>query len=229
MSDAGRLFVGHRFVFAGDSVTDCGRLDGAGGGLGDGYVRLLAESAPLAGAAVVNRGVGGDRIEDLARRWDAEVLAEAPQAVSVMIGINDTWRRYDAGQKTGEATFLARYRALLERLAPDAVVVLMEPFLLPVTPEQRSWRQDLDPKIAAVHRLAKEFGAVLVRTDEVLNSLVAAGAAPGSLADDGVHPTARGHAAIAQAWLEAVCSPAAGSTEPVPLAVPGSAPGSRNT
>lgn len=205
MADAARLFDGHRIVFAGDSVTDCDRLAGAGGGLGDGYVRLLAESASLAGAAVVNRGVGGDRIEDLARRWDAEVLAETPQVVSVMIGINDTWRRYDAGQKTDEATFLARYRALLERLAPDAVVVLMEPFLLPVTAEQQTWRQDLDPKIAAVRRLAKEFGAVLVRTDEVLNSLVAAGAAPESLADDGVHPTAQGHAAIAEAWLDAVC------------------------
>ncbi|MCC9196523.1 SGNH/GDSL hydrolase family protein [Arthrobacter sp. zg-Y820] len=205
MADAARLFDGHRIVFAGDSVTDCDRLAGVGGGLGDGYVRLLAESASLAGAAVVNRGVGGDRIEDLARRWDAEVLAETPQVVSVMIGINDTWRRYDAGQKTDEATFLARYRALLERLAPDAVVVLMEPFLLPVTAEQQTWRQDLDPKIAAVRRLAKEFGAVLVRTDEVLNSLVAAGAAPESLADDGVHPTAQGHAAIAEAWLDAVC------------------------
>lgn len=205
MADAARLFDGHRIVFAGDSVTDCDRLAGAGGGLGDGYVRLLAESASLAGADVVNRGVGGDRIEDLARRWDAEVLAETPQVVSVMIGINDTWRRYDAGQKTDEATFLARYRALLERLAPDGVVVLMEPFLLPVTAEQQTWRQDLDPKIAAVRRLAKEFGTVLVRTDEVLNSLVAAGAAPESLADDGVHPTAQGHAAIAEAWLDAVC------------------------
>ena len=203
MAAAARLFEGQRLVFAGDSVTDCGRREDAAR-MGDGYVRVLAESAPLANTAVVNRGVGGDRVEDLGRRWTADVLAEAPHAVSVMIGINDTWRRYDSGQDTDQVTYLARYRALLERLAPDTSVILMEPFLLPVTAEQQAWREDLDPKIAAVRRLAKEFGAVLVRTDEVLNSLVAAGTAPEALAYDGVHPTAQGHIAIANAWLEAV-------------------------
>lgn len=207
MTAATPLFEGRRLVFAGDSVTDCGRREGAGGGMGDGYVRSLAESAHLSGTAVVNRGVGGDRVEDLARRWDADVLGESPHAVSVMIGINDTWRRYDAGQETDQATFLARYRALLERLAPDTELVLMEPFLLPVNAEQQAWRQDLDPKIACVRRLAKEFGAVLVRTDEILTALVAAGAPPESLASDGVHPTPQGHAAIAGAWLEAVSAP----------------------
>ena len=199
-----RFLEGRRMVFAGDSVTDCGRRDGAGAGLGEGYVRMLAESAPLAGTSVINRGIGGDRVEDLARRWTADVLAESPQAVSVMIGINDTWRRYDTGQQTDQGTFLARYRSILERLAPDTAVVLMEPFLLPVTPGQQAWRQDLDPKIAAVHRLAKELGAVLVRTDEILNARVAAGTPPGTLAHDGVHPTPLGHAAIADAWLDAV-------------------------
>ena len=204
MDTTSPLFAGQRAVFTGDSVTDCGRRDGAGGGLGDGYVRLLASSPALSGTDVVNRGIGGDRIEDLARRWDAEVLSEQPQLLSVMIGINDTWRRYDAGQETDPHTFLARYRALLERAAPDTTLVLMQPFLLPVTAQQEQWRADLDPKIAGVDRLAKEFGAVLVRTDAVLASLVAAGTAAESLAHDGVHPTAQGHAAIAQAWLEAV-------------------------
>lgn len=208
MAAAARLFDGHRLVFAGDSVTDCGRREdtgtGMGDGMGDGYVRVLSESSALAGTAVVNRGIGGDRVEDLARRWTADVLAEEPHAVSVMIGINDTWRRYDSGQETDQVTYLARYRSLLERLAPDTAVVLMEPFLLPVNAEQQAWREDLDPKIAAVRRLAKEFGAVLVCTDEVLNSLVAAGTAPESLAYDGVHPTPQGHAAIADAWLAAV-------------------------
>lgn len=193
-----------RIVFTGDSVTDCGwRTDGVGG-LGDGYVRLLAGGELLAEADVVNRGTGGDRIEDLARRWDADVLAERPQLISVLIGINDTWRRYDAGQETDQHTFMARYRALLERVSPDTTLVLMEPFLLPVSAEQQEWRTDLDPKIAAVRRLAKEFNAVLVRTDSVLTALVADGTPPESLADDGVHPTPRGHAVIAEAWAEAV-------------------------
>ena len=208
MDNTSSPFVGQHAVFAGDSVTDCNRRDGAGSGLGNGYVRLLADSSALSGATVVNRGISGDRVEDLARRWESDVLAEQPQLISVMIGINDTWRRYDSGQETGHHTFLARYRALLERAAPDTTVVLMQPFLLPVSAEQASWRADLDPKIAAVDRLAKEFGTILVRTDAVLTSLVTAGTAAGYLAQDGVHPTAQGHAAIAAAWLDAVRSQA---------------------
>ena len=206
MTDALPRTDRQRIVFTGDSVTDCGwRDDGDGGGaLGNGYVRLLAGGGLLGEADVVNRGTGGDRVEDLARRWDADVLAERPQLISVMIGINDTWRRYDSGQETDQHTFMARYRALLERVAPDTTLVLMEPFLVPVSAEQSRWRLDLDPKIAAVHRLAKEFGAVLVRTDAVLTSLVADGTPARSLAEDGVHPTPRGHAVIAEAWAEAV-------------------------
>jgi lysophospholipase L1-like esterase len=189
-------------IFAGDSVTDCGRREDPDG-LGSGYVRDLASTDLLSGCRVLNAGIGGDRLEDLERRWEADVLAARPDVVSVMIGINDTWRRFDSGLPSDPGVFTDRYRALLGSLAPDVRIVLLEPFVVPVTEEQVEWREDLDPRIDAVHLLAREFGAVIVPVDGALNGLARRTGAS-ALAADGVHPTAQGHRAIAEAWRRAV-------------------------
>jgi acyl-CoA thioesterase-1 len=191
-----------RVLFAGDSVTDCG-WRGDSDGLGHGYVRLLAATHELAGCSVRNVGKGGDRLQDLERRWRRDVLDARPDAVSVMIGINDTWRRFDSGEVSGIEEFSDRYRALLSSLPTDTQIVLMEPFLIPVDARQQEWRQDLDPRIHVVRLLGQEFGATVVPVDGALNRRAASvGAA--ALASDGVHPTAAGHREIASAWLTAV-------------------------
>jgi lysophospholipase L1-like esterase len=182
-------------VFAGDSITDCERREDPAG-LGDGYVRLVADA--LGGAArVVNRGISGNSSRDLRDRWEADVLAAQPNLVSVLVGINDTWRRYDSGAVTSAAEFEDNYRALLTPLA-GVRIVLIEPFLLPVRDEQVTWREDLDPKLAVVRALAAEFDAVLVPADTALN---AAGSAA-EVAPDGVHPSTWGHELLAKLWLD---------------------------
>ncbi|MEO3746397.1 SGNH/GDSL hydrolase family protein [Plantactinospora sp. B5E13] len=184
-------------LFVGDSVTDCGRRDDPAG-LGDGYVREIADT--LGGAAsVVNRGISGDRSRDLRARWDRDVVAARPALVSVLVGINDTWRRYDSDDPTPVADFAANYRALLAPLAAVRVtLVLVEPFLLPVSPEQVAWREDLEPKIAVVRDLAREYQAALVPADAALNAI----GDPAGLAPDGVHPGHRGHRALAELWRD---------------------------
>ena len=57
---------------------------------------MIAEALPSP-ATVVNKGVAGHRMYDLEARWTTDVLALTPSAVTVLIGINDTWRRYDRG------------------------------------------------------------------------------------------------------------------------------------
>jgi len=192
-------------LFIGDSVTDCGRRDDPDRNLGHGYVRLIDEAFVAGGtpATVVNRGVGGNRVRDLAARWDKDALALAPTLVSVMVGVNDTWRRYDENDPTTAEQFEVDYRDILGRLpGRDAMaLVLMEPFLLPVTPAKEKWRDDLEPKIAVVRALAEEFGAVLVPTDDYLNSLDVPAA---EIAADGVHPTELGHQLIARLWLDTI-------------------------
>lgn len=190
-------------VFFGDSITDAGRLTDPDG-LGDGYVRLLAEGA-LAGERVINAGISGNRVVDLQARLDADVLAHRPDLVSIMIGINDTWRRFDSGDPTSTESYETGYRDVLDRItASGAQVVLLEPFVLPVTESQATeWREDLDPRIAVVQRLGAEYGATVIPLDSALNGLAATLGESGTaqLAADGVHPTPQGHAEIVRLWL----------------------------
>jgi len=197
------LNPGQTLLFTGDSVTDCGRRDDPEG-LGSGYVRDIVASGALEGAAVINTGVGGNRVIDLEKRWQQDVLGHRPDVVSMLIGVNDVWRRYDSNDPTTLEQFAAGYRSLLSQAADAGIrLVLLEPFVLPVTEEQISWREDLNPKIEAVHELAAEFDAILVPTDRELTAL-AADVGPSTLAVDGVHPTEQGHREIADLWLDTV-------------------------
>jgi lysophospholipase L1-like esterase len=192
------------FVFAGDSITDAGRDRSDPGSVGDGYVALVAQSLRDRGerARVLNAGVAGDRAVDLERRWAAEVLSAAPDVLTVFVGVNDMWRRYDAGDPTSAEQFATTYRRLLGAVPAGTRLILVEPFLLPVRDEQRGWLDDLDGKRAAVRELADEFGAAFVPLHGVMvdASAEVGGAA---LAPDGVHPTPLGSTPIAEAWWRA--------------------------
>jgi acyl-CoA thioesterase-1 len=136
-------------LFIGDSVTDCGRRDDADRNLGNGYVRLISEAFEAGGtpANVVNRGINGNRVRDLAARWEKDCLDLAPTLVSVLIGINDTWRRYDDNDPTDVEEFAAQYRALLTALPgrEHMALVLVEPFLL-VPADAHLNEFDVDPR-----------------------------------------------------------------------------------
>lgn len=208
------LRPGDRVLLTGDSITDWGRDRSDPASLGHGYAGIVAALAgvrlPEHDLQFLNRGVGGDTTAMLRARWEADALDLAPTVVSVLIGVNDTWRRFDDdGGETGEVTSAADYeedlRAVLtsarERLG--ARLVLVEPFVVPVTAAQHRWRADLDPRIAVVRRLAAELRAVLVPADGLL-AAAAVRTSPERWAYDGVHPTPAGHGLLAEAWLRAV-------------------------
>jgi len=140
-------------MFAGDSVTDCGRRTDPDG-LGDGYVRTLYDGLDPRRPRIVNAGISGNRAADLAGRWSFDVLAHEPSLVSILIGINDTWRRYDENDPTTAESFEDSCRAMLDPLT--CPVVLIEPFLLPVKDRQEEWREDLDPKLDVTRELAAD-------------------------------------------------------------------------
>lgn len=78
-----------RVVFFGDSLTE--GVDGAS------YLRVLHEyvagDARLRGVELVNAGIGGDTVINLARRLDRDVIPAAPDWVVIFTGVNDltTW------------------------------------------------------------------------------------------------------------------------------------------
>jgi acyl-CoA thioesterase-1 len=190
-------------LFTGDSITAGGRRDDPGG-LGFGYVRLIADRLAATGdqRRVLNTGIGGDRVRDLRARWSEDVLAHHPQTLSVFVGINDTWRRYDSGQVTTAEQFESDYVAMLETVSVQRLVIV-EPFVLPVTAEQREWGVDLGPKRAIVADVAARFAAAFVPLHSIL-TLAAGVHGAAALAADGVHPTPLGATLIADAIATAV-------------------------
>ena len=198
---------GQVVLFQGDSITDAGRSRENLDDLGFGYAALTAAwfAAANPGKMVhfINRGISGHRAGDLRARWQADCLDLKPDWVSIMIGINDTWRRYDSGDPTSVETYQDNLRALLEMSAKAGQrLIILEPFLLPVPADRVGWRVDLDPKINAARELAREFKAIYVALDGLFAS-VSAQRDPAFWLPDGVHPSLAGHALIAQAWLKA--------------------------
>ncbi|MEV4197887.1 SGNH/GDSL hydrolase family protein [Micromonospora globbae] len=197
---------GGRVLLTGDSITDAGRDRARGDHMGCGYAMMAAASYTAAhpdhDVTFLNRGISGDRVRDLRARWQADCLDLSPGLVSVLIGINDTWRRYSQNDPTGADEFERDYREILERTRQqlDADIVLVEPFLIPISEEQREWRIDLDLKVEVVRKLAAEFDAALVAVDHIF----AGGGAWRVWTEDGVHLSSAGHALLAREWLKVV-------------------------
>lgn len=198
--DYGEILM--KTLFIGDSVTDCDRLKFPP--LGDGWVSKIFESKKIPGE-IINVGVSGNRLVDLKNRWSQDVLSHHPNILSIAIGINDTWRRYDDNDPTDVRDFESNYREVLEKSRQDSnpLFVLCEPFLLPANPEMKSWRSDLNPKISVIKELAADFSAIFVPFDELLNSIVGKYSIT-EIAPDGIHPSELGHAEMARLWLSKV-------------------------
>jgi len=203
------LKQGDVILFQGDSITDCGRNREEKNNLGWGYpflaASLLQHRLCEYNLTFFNRGISGDRVCDLERRWQADCIDLEPTVVSIMIGINNVWRRYDQNDPTPPDVFEAGYRNILTQVRQklDARLVVMEPFVNPYPEERIAWREDLDPKLEVVRRLAKEFDAVLVPLDGAFAQ--AYNKKPGGYyAGDGVHPSHAGNALIAEEWIKAV-------------------------
>jgi lysophospholipase L1-like esterase len=204
---------GDRFVFMGDSITDCGRREPATP-QGTGYA-AIAQGLILGQAAALqveyfNRGIGGDTTAELEKRWQEDVLDLRPTWMSVLIGINDCYQYVSGREEVGPEPYAVRYQALLQR-AVDATgcrLVLLEPFLFTtrdrMTDETAVKGWDLLPQYRqTVARLAEQFGATLIRTHEIGQEIIAAHG-PEVLWGDPVHPNLTGHALIAWHLVEAL-------------------------
>ncbi len=210
-----QLKKGQTVLFQGDSITDAGR-DRAGHAnhvrsLGSGYplflgAELLRDHAAL-GLKVYNRGISGNKVPDLEKRWDADCLQLKPAVLSILIGVNDIWHklngRYDGtveSYEEGFAALLKRTRAAL----PDVQIVVCEPFVLRCGAVKDNWFPEFDQRRAAAQRVAESAGTTWVPFQTMFDEAVAAGTAPNYWAGDGVHPSLAGHSLMAQTWRKVV-------------------------
>ena len=202
-----------KIVFVGDSITDCGRARpvGEGGGLGNGYVQFLdaflGATKPDLRLRTVNMGVGGNTVRDLEARWQADVLDLRPQYVSLMIGINDVWRQFDAPLQKEIHVGPEEYRDTLDRLLARTMpsverALVLSPFFIEPNRNDKM-RARMDEYGAYAQEVAIEHGAVWVDVQSAFDAVLKH-VHPASIAGDRVHPNATGHAIITRAWLKAV-------------------------
>jgi lysophospholipase L1-like esterase len=201
---------GQTLLLTGDSITDCGRSQPLGlrGKLGDGYVSILdsqlAANFPSKTIRVLNTGISGNRVTDLKLRWHDDVLNHKPDCLSIMIGINDVWRRFDTLGDSAPVTpkrFEKIYRELLEQSASQIPkIILMTPFLIEANPTD-PMRQMMSQYGLIVQQLAKDFAAYFVDTQAAFDAYLKHQPAT-SLSDDRVHPNQIGHLILANAFLD---------------------------
>ncbi len=200
-------------LFQGDSITDTGRSYFVRESLGEGYpafvAKLLRERLPEYNLQFLNKGVSGNRISDLKRRFHRDCLGlhPFPSIVSIFIGINDTWRIFDMGLPSPIERYEEIYRELLDRIKEKSSFtrfILLSPFVLEDSEDKQDWREDVDARRAAVTRIARDYNARLVNVQQIFDdAMKETGNGPLYYTVDGVHPTPEGHALIAENWINA--------------------------
>ena len=198
-----------RVLFQGDSITDGNRGRGADPNhiLGHGYCFIIAArfGAGYAGRDLnfFNRGVSGNTVLDLEKRWQKETLELKPDLLSVLIGVNDTGRGVALDQY--EQTY-EKLLAAVKAANPNVKLVLCEPFTLPTGSKKEkyeAWKPSVEKRAEIVARLAKKHGAALVRFQQAFDAACKLAPAEHWIWD-GVHPTYSGHQIMAEEWVRTV-------------------------
>lgn len=198
-----------RVLFQGDSITDGNRGRSADPNhiLGHGYAFIIAAkhgaSFPASQLDFMNRGISGNTVLDLEKRWQKDTLDLKPDVLSVLIGVNDQ----------GRGIPLDQYEQVYDKLLTEAKaanpalkLVLCEPFTvnhLATTAQNGSPNAGIVKRQEIVAKLAAKHGAALVHFQKAFDEATKRAPAVHWIWDD-IHPTYSGHQIMADEWERAV-------------------------
>lgn len=202
-------------LFQGDSITDAGRNREDTGynsarNLGSGYAMLagatMLNKYEALNLRIFNKGISGNKVFQLAERWDRDCLELKPDVLSILIGVNDIWHKLN-GQYDGTSEIYRKdYVALLERTVqalPGVKLIICEPFAVRgVKAVDDSWYPEFYEYQKAAAEIASQFKAIFIPFQKVYDEAVKR--APGAYwTGDGVHPTLAGAQLMNKAWMKA--------------------------
>ena len=214
-----RFPQGTRILFQGDSITDGGRGYGDDPNhiLGQDYAYLIAARCgahfPDMGWTFINRGISGNKVTDLAGRWQNDALNLKPDILSVLVGVNDAASVVGSGGKGGvsAAQYEQVYDGILQQsLAanPNLKIVLCESFVAQtghVLENPALWNAEIKKRQDVVERLAAKYHAPVVHFQPMFDAAIAHSSQPVTYwIWDGIHPTYAGHELMAEEWLRTV-------------------------
>ncbi len=203
-------------LFQGDSITDAKRnkdreLPNDGLSFGTGYAFIAASEIlrdnPGKNISIYNRGISGNKVFQLADRWEKDCLQLKPNLLSILIGVNDYWHFRNGKYDGTPEVYLSDFRSLLEKTKntlPGIKLVICQPFILSNTRAvEKSWLEPFRAYQDAAKLLAEEFNTIWVPFQEVFDEAV--NHAPEVYwLPDGVHPSMAGAKLMAETWLRFV-------------------------
>jgi acyl-CoA thioesterase I len=199
-----QLTSGDTIVAIGDSITQ------VGGYLLDIDAVLAQQYADLKISKVINKGISGQKAEDLVKRFDSDVVKLKPKFVTISIGINDVWHRLNEPQ---DEKILAAYRENVAKMVDEAqkagiAVILLTPTVIQEDPNAEGNKR-LAAYVEAEKQIATEKKCQFVDLHGMfLTALKKKPAGQANwLTSDGVHMNQRGDAIMAIGVLRALGIP----------------------
>lgn len=203
-----------RIVFLGDSITEAGIKP-------KGYISVLNEMLDVAGAwdkyELIGAGISGNKVPDLQKRLEKDVLSKKPDLVVIYIGINDVWHFYhDCCKNTVKGTskdvFEAGLKDIIGRIEKQgAEVILCTPTVIgEKAPGDNELDDELDAYADISRQVAKASHIELLDLRKIFQEYIkdnlAKNTGSGILTYDGVHLNDVGNKFLAEQMYKVITS-----------------------
>jgi len=208
----------HRVVMLGDGITQLG--EGTRG-----YVWLvrhyLQDIYPAQSFQVVNAGVSGNRSNDMATRFEKDVLEAKPDLITISVGMDDVKDGLLDNHPDGDGSQgvpLDAFRKNLEAMVGQGMAAGARVVILSGTPLGEDLDSPMNAKAKsfnnALRDVAREHHLIFVDYQKPFQALIAAyrkttGASDLLLTVDGIHMNDQGNLVMAHTLLTALGVPPA--------------------
>lgn len=135
-------------VAMGDSITQ------GGGYLRDADAVIAVQYPDLKIPKIINKGISGQKAEDLVARFDRDVIGNKPAVVTICIGINDVWHRLG---KPHDDQVLKNYRANVTKMVEKAQAAKISVVLLAPTVIEENAATEGNKRLALYVAAMKEI------------------------------------------------------------------------
>ena len=197
-----------RIIFQGDDITNGGRNPFNNKDLGLSYPELVSSYInriyPLYDVKYFNKALWGSTVSTLRSHWNKGCLSLEPTTLSILIGINDIKNQFQMDIPINYKKLQYNYEYLLIKAKhnyPRIKIILMPPFLIPITEEQKSWLKELNDFVEMVAKLSLRYRAMYIPLNKVFKEALIYNPDPYHWTLDGIHLTPSGDALIAKYWL----------------------------